>query len=35
LPTGGSDEIAALAVSFGRMQTSLVEAFKILDEEEA
>ncbi|MFM0015091.1 DUF3365 domain-containing protein [Paraburkholderia sediminicola] len=35
LPTGGSDEIASLAVSFGRMQTSLVEAFRILDEEEA
>jgi HAMP domain-containing protein len=32
LPTSGSDEIASLAVSFGRMQTSLVEAFKILDE---
>ncbi|WP_250517075.1 DUF3365 domain-containing protein [Caballeronia sp. INDeC2] len=35
LPTGGSDEIASLAVSFGRMQTSLVEAFRILDEEQA
>jgi len=32
LPTGGSDEIASLAVSFGRMRTSLIEAFKILDE---
>jgi HAMP domain-containing protein len=32
LPTRGSDEIASLAVSFGRMQTSLIEAFKILDE---
>lgn len=32
LPTQGSDEIASLAVSFGRMKTSLVEAFKILDE---
>jgi HAMP domain-containing protein len=35
LPTSGSDEIASLAVSFGRMQTSLVEAFRILDEEQA
>jgi HAMP domain-containing protein len=35
LPTSGSDEIASLAVSFGRMQTSLVEAFRILDEEGA
>ncbi|MEM5403997.1 c-type heme family protein [Paraburkholderia unamae] len=34
LPTGGSDEIASLAVSFGRMQTSLIEAFRILDEEQ-
>lgn len=33
LPTSGTDEIASLAVSFGRMQTSLVEAFRILDEE--
>jgi HAMP domain-containing protein len=32
LPTSGSDEIASLAISFGRMQTSLTEAFKILDE---
>jgi HAMP domain-containing protein len=32
LPTSGSDEIASLAVSFGRMRTSLIEAFKILDE---
>jgi HAMP domain-containing protein len=32
LPTQGGDEIASLAVSFGRMRTSLVEAFKILDE---
>ncbi|RKT20974.1 HAMP domain-containing protein [Paraburkholderia sp. RAU2J] len=31
LPTG-SDEIASLAVSFGRMRTSLTEAFRILDE---
>jgi HAMP domain-containing protein len=35
LPTSGSDEIASLAISFGRMQTSLVEAFRILDEEQA
>jgi HAMP domain-containing protein len=34
LPTRGSDEIASLAVSFGRMQTSLIEAFKILDDEQ-
>ena len=34
LPTHGSDEIASLAVSFGRMQTSLIEAFKILDDEQ-
>ncbi|MGF6851331.1 c-type heme family protein [Paraburkholderia sp. CI3] len=27
----GSDEIASLAVSFGRMKTSLVEAFKMID----
>lgn len=32
LPTRGSDEIASLAVSFGRMRTSLVTAFEILDE---
>jgi HAMP domain-containing protein len=32
LPTGGGDEIASLAVSFGRMRTSLVAAFEILDE---
>jgi len=32
LPTQGGDEIASLAVSFGRMRTSLVEAFKILAE---
>lgn len=32
LPTGGSDEIASLADSFGRMQTSLVEAFRILND---
>jgi HAMP domain-containing protein len=32
LPTHGSDEIASLAVSFGRMRTSLVTAFEILDE---
>jgi HAMP domain-containing protein len=34
LPAHGSDEIASLAVSFGRMQTSLIEAFKILDDEQ-
>jgi HAMP domain-containing protein len=34
LPARGSDEIASLAVSFGRMQTSLIEAFKILDDEQ-
>lgn len=33
LPTGGSDEIASLAVSFGRLRTSLVTAFEILDED--
>ncbi|WP_186251801.1 c-type heme family protein [Burkholderia gladioli] len=32
LPTRGGDEIASLAVSFGRMRTSLVTAFEILDE---
>jgi HAMP domain-containing protein len=32
LPEQGSDEIASLAVSFARMRTSLIEAFKILDE---
>jgi HAMP domain-containing protein len=32
LPVQGSDEIASLAVSFSRMRTSLIEAFKILDE---
>lgn len=35
LQTNGSDEIASLAVSFGRMRTSLVEAFRMLDEEQA
>jgi HAMP domain-containing protein len=34
LPTHGSDEIASLAVSFGRMRASLIEAFKILDAEQ-
>jgi HAMP domain-containing protein len=32
LPAGGSDEIASLAESFARMQASLVEAFRILNE---
>jgi HAMP domain-containing protein len=32
LPSGGSDEITSLSVSFGRMRTSLVAAFEILDE---
>ncbi|MFM0501512.1 c-type heme family protein [Paraburkholderia caffeinilytica] len=32
LPTRGSDEIASLAVSFGRMRRSLVTAFELLDE---
>ncbi|WP_186149279.1 c-type heme family protein, partial [Burkholderia gladioli] len=32
LPTRGGDEIASLAVSFGRMRTSLVTAFESLDE---
>ncbi|CAN7376870.1 DUF3365 domain-containing protein [Trinickia sp. LjRoot230] len=31
----GGDEIALLAVSFGRMKTSLVEAFKMLDAEQS
>jgi HAMP domain-containing protein len=35
LPTGGSDEIASLADSFARMQASLVEAFRILNEGQA
>lgn len=34
LPAGGSDEIASLAVSFGRMRTSLVAAFDILEEQQ-
>jgi HAMP domain-containing protein len=32
-PERGGDEIASLAVSFGRMKTSLVEAFKIIESE--
>ncbi|MEW6340686.1 MAG: DUF3365 domain-containing protein [Paraburkholderia sp.] len=32
LPSGGSDEITSLAVSFERMRTSLVAAFEILEE---
>jgi HAMP domain-containing protein len=32
LPGGGSDEITSLSISFGRMRTSLVAAFEILDE---
>jgi HAMP domain-containing protein len=32
LPAGGRDEIASLAVSFGRMRTSLIAAFEILEE---